>query len=108
MEERHIDDTKPIVIKRIRPESSKPRRPQVNVEKKKDEEDQPKAIETTKLNVAQRVAQARVARGYKTRKELASALSMSVDIITCIESQKGNIDKQKLNKVCQFLKIKTT
>jgi ribosome-binding protein aMBF1 (putative translation factor) len=101
--DRHVDDTKPIVLKRLRPESARPRRPPVPTV---CVEEEPK-VETTKLSVAQRVAQARVARGYKTRKELATALSISVDVITCIESQRGNVDKQKLNKVCQFLKIKT-
>lgn len=105
-QDHHVDDTKPIVIRKIRPESAGPRRPLVTVTKTDD--DVPQPIQTTKLSVAQRVAQARVARGYNTRKELASALSMSVDIITCIESQKGNVDKQKLNKVCQHLRIKTT
>lgn len=105
-QDHHVDDTKPIVIRNIRPESARPRRPPVMVTK--TDEDIPQPIHTTKLSVAQRVAQERVARGYNTRKELASALSMSVDVITCIESQRGNVDKQKLNKVCQHLKIKTT
>ena len=95
-----------IIIGKKRPQSAGPKRPQFI--KPTENSDEIKVIETTKLDVASRIAQARVALGYKTRKDLANKLSISVDVVTCIESRKGQVDKQKLNKICQFLRIKTT
>lgn len=102
----HANEPVTVVIKKTRPSSAGPKRPPVI--NKLDEHDENIVPETSKLDISIRVAQARVAHGYKTRKDLAKAMSIPVEVITCIESRKGKIDKQLLNKTCQFLKIKTT
>ena len=63
-------------------------------------------IEHTSREISHRITIARVAKGYKTRKDLAKALNINIDIINNIENKKGSYDKQKLNKICQFLGIK--
>ena len=104
----HANEPITVILSKKRPESAGPRRQQAPITNKLDEHDENIVPETSKLDISIRVAQTRVARGYKTRKDLAKALNVSVDIITGIESRKGKIDKQILNKTCQFLKIKTT
>ena len=96
------------VIFQKRPESAKPSRRHLQQENKLDQHDEICVPETSNLDISIRVSQARIANGYKTRKDLAKILNISVDVITCIESRKGKIDKQILNRICQFLKIKTT
>ncbi len=104
----HANEPTTVILSKKRPESAGPKRPQRPVINKLDEHDEIVVPETSQLDISIRVAQARIAKGYKTRKDLAKALNISVDIITSIESRKGKIDKQLLNKTCQFLKIKTT
>lgn len=104
----HANEPTTVILSKKRPESAGPRRPQGRVLNKLDEHEEIIVPETSKLDISIRVAQARVARGYKTRKDLAKAMNVSVDVITCIESRKGKVDKHCLNKACQFLKIKTT
>jgi len=104
----HANEPVTVVLKKNRPSSAGPRRPEGPAINKLDSNEENVVPETSKLDISIRVAQARVAKGYKTRKDLAKALNISVDVITCIESRKGKIDKQLLNKTCQFLKIKTT
>jgi len=104
----HANDPATVVLKKNRPSGAGPRRAQVPVVNKLDEHEEIMCPETSTLDISIRVAQARLARGFKTRKDLAKALNLPVDIINCIESRKGKLDKQLLNKTCQFLKIKTT
>ena len=104
----HANEPATIILKTKRPESARPHRPHIVSTNKLDSNEENIAPETTKLDISIRVSQARIAQGYKTRKDLAKAMNMSVDVITCIESRTGNLNKQLLNKTCQFLKIKTT
>ena len=102
----HANEPTTVIL--TRPNTAGPRRQQLPVTNKLDEHDEIVVPETTKLDISIRVAQARVANGYKTRKDLAKEMNISVDVITGIESRKGKLDKKMLNKICQFLKIKTT
>ena len=104
----HANEPITVILSKQRPETAGPRRQHAPVINKLDEHEEIVVPEKSKLDISIRIAQARVAKGYKTRKDLAKALNMSVDVITCIESRKGKLDKQLLNKICQFLKIKTT
>ena len=104
----HANDPVTVILKKNRPSSAGPRRHQSPIVNKLDEHDENICPETSNLDISIRVTQARIARGFKTRKDLAKALNISVDVITCIESRKGKLDKQLLNKTCQFLRIKTT
>ena len=101
----HANEPETVVLSKTRPQTAGPRRPPTAAD---DNNGENKAPETAKIDVSMRVAQARVAQGFKTRKDLAKALSISVNVINCIESRKGKLDKHLLNKTCQFLKIKTT
>ena len=105
MNSTHANDPQTVVLRKQRPPLAKPTRPNIT---KLEESDEIKTPETVKLDISTRVSQARVARGYKTRKDLASALSMNVEVINCIENRKPNYDKQKLNIICQKLRIKPT
>ena len=104
----HANEPTTFVLSKKKTESAAPSRPQASVTNKLDEHEEIAAPETSKLDISIKVAEARLANGYKTRKDLARAMNISVDFITCIESRKGKLDKQILNKTCQFLKIKTT
>ena len=101
----HANEPVTVVLQKNRPSTAGPRRSHESTPTQFDINEVP---ETTKLDISIRVAQARVAKGYKTRKDLAKVLNISVDVINCIESRKGRYDKQLLNKTCQFLQIKTT
>ena len=104
----HANDPVTVILKKNRPLSAGPRRQHVHIINKLDEHEEIVVPETSNLDISIRVTQARIANGFKTRKELAKALNIPVDVITTIESRKGKLDKQLLNKTCQFLKIKTT
>lgn len=104
----HFNEPKSVVLSKKRPESAGPRRNHCVQSNKLDSNDDIIVPEKSTLDISHRVSNARVAQGYKTRKELAKSLNIPVDIINNIESRKGSIDKQILNKVCQFLKIKST
>lgn len=106
MSDRHVLDTDHIVFKKQRPQSARPKRPEKTIEQKLEEDDIPH-ISTVKLDVAKRITQARILKGYKTRNDLAKALNLNVDIINSIESRKGNYNQQHLHKITQFLNIKT-
>jgi ribosome-binding protein aMBF1 (putative translation factor) len=101
----HVLDTTPVILKKPRPKTAAPRRPE---QKKEEDFSEIKVPEKAKLDISIRVAQARVANGFNTRRDLATALSIPLEVITSIETRKGQVDKQKLNKICQFLKIKST
>ena len=106
--ESHANEPQTVVIRKQRPLSAGPKRTQTKNKIEADEDI--KKIEKPKLDVATRISQARILKGYKTRQELAKALNMNVDIINNIESRKGNLNysKENLNKICQHLKIKST
>lgn len=102
----HECEPETVIIKKTRPQSARPTR--INIPKNPENEDEITSLEVSKLHISQRVAQARIARGYTTRKDLARKLNISVDVIDSIESRRGLLDKQKLNIICQHLRIKTT
>ena len=74
----HATEPQTIILKKKRPLSAGPKRP--NLPSTKYDSDEIKPIEKPKLDIATRISQARILKGYKTRHDLAKALNMKVDI----------------------------
>lgn len=75
--------------------------PEVSQEVKIDREEIGTHEKVT-MSLAKTIQQARVARGYKTQKDLANAVGVKMDIISGYESGKiipGNAVLQKLRRV---------
>ena len=97
-------DWTPIVLrKRVTPE--KVNHPEVSKEVKIDREEIGTHEKVT-MSLAKTIQQARVARGYKTQKELANAVGVKVDIIGGYESGKIIPDNTVLQKLRRVLGVK--
>ena len=97
-------DWTPIVLrKKVNPE--KVNRPEVSKEIKMEREEIGTHEKVT-MSLAKTIQQARVARGYKTQKELANAVGVKVDIIGGYESGKIIPDNTVLQKLRRVLGVK--
>lgn len=97
-------DWTPIVLrKRVTPE--KVNRPEVSKEVKMEREEIGTHEKVT-MSLAKTIQQARVARGYKTQKDLANAVGVKVDIIGGYESGKIIPDNAVLQKLRRVLGVK--
>lgn len=97
-------DWTPIVLqKRVTPE--KVNRPEVSKEIKMEREEIGTHEKVT-MSLAKTIQQARVARGYKTQKDLANAVGVKVDIIGGYESGKIIPDNAVLQKLRRVLGVK--
>jgi putative transcription factor len=62
--------------------------------------------EKVTMSLAKTIQQARIARGYKTQKDLANTLGVKVDIINGYESGKSIPDNAVLQKLRRVLGVK--
>ena len=97
-------DWDPVVLrKRVIPE--KVNRPEVSREVMIEREEIGTHEKVT-MSLAKTIQQARIARGYKTQKDLANALGVKVDIINGYESGKSIPDNAVLQKLRRVLGVK--
>jgi putative transcription factor len=62
--------------------------------------------EKVSMSLAKTIQQARIARGFKTQKELANAMGVKVDIINGYESGKSIPDNNVMQKLRRVLGVK--
>ena len=97
-------DWTPVVLrKKVTPE--KVIQPEVSKEVKIEREEIG-THEKVSVSLAKTIQQARIARGYKTQKELANAVGVKVDIINGYESGKMIPDNNVMQKLRRVLGVK--
>jgi putative transcription factor len=62
--------------------------------------------EKVSMSLAKTIQQARIARGFKTQKDLANAMGVKVDIINGYESGKSIPDNNVMQKLRRVLGVK--
>ena len=75
-------------------------------EQKMLEESEAGSHETVSVSIAKTIQQARIARGYKTQKDLAQALNVPPNIINQYECGKAIPDNGIMQKLRKILQVK--
>ena len=100
-------DWKPVVIHGAKQNVSRPARPHREVTKaQKLDQTELGTHEKVTLSVAKTIQQARMAKGFKTQKDLAAAVGVPANVINSYESGKAIPDVQIMQKLRRVLGVK--
>lgn len=99
-------DWTPVVIRGKKPQPVEPKvHFDVSKEQKIDKIELDTIVKVSRAT-SQAITQGRLARGFKTQKDLAKAMNMQADVINAYESGKAIPDKAIIQKFRTFLQIK--
>ena len=100
-------DWKPVVIHGAKHSVSRPAHPHYEVTKaQKLDQTELGTHEKVSLSVAKTIQQARMAKGFKTQKDLAAAVGVPANVINSYESGKAIPDVQIMQKLRRVLGVK--
>jgi len=103
----HFQDWKPVVIHGAKHNVSRPTQPHLEVTKEqKLDREELGTHKTVSLSMAKMIQQGRIAKGFKTQKDLAIAVGVNASIINSYESGRAIPDPNVLQKLRRVLGVK--
>ena len=101
----HFQDWKPVVIHGKAAKAPPPPHREMTKEQKLDREELG-TLKTVSLSTAKMIQQGRIAKGFKTQKDLAIAVGVNASIINSYESGRAIPDPNVLQKLRRVLGVK--